>query len=275
MDAQDTSPPDTQDADKGRAGIQSIEVGFRLLQVLAAQPRAMMLRDLAAAAEMNPAKAHRYLVSFGRLGLVAQDPISGRYDLGAFSLQLGLAGLNRLDPIKKARPMLSALCDEIDQTVGIAVWGNRGPTIVHWEESGQPVTVNLRLGDVMPLLNSATGRLFAAYLPKSHTQALLKQELAQHRATENPAIPANLKAYETMLEDVRKHQGARIEGGLLPGIVAFSLPVFDASGALCMALIALGSQGVMDDRWGGRVEAPLRQRAAQISAELGYTVTAA
>jgi DNA-binding IclR family transcriptional regulator len=32
-----------------------------------------MLRDLAAAAGMSAAKAHRYLVSFQRLGLVVQD----------------------------------------------------------------------------------------------------------------------------------------------------------------------------------------------------------
>ncbi|OPX53822.1 IclR family transcriptional regulator, partial [Oceanospirillum multiglobuliferum] len=68
--------------EKVRSGIQSIEVGFRLLEVLTNEPRAMMLRDLAKLAQMSPAKAHRYLVSFQRLGVVAQDPVSGRYELG-------------------------------------------------------------------------------------------------------------------------------------------------------------------------------------------------
>ena len=53
--------------EKSRSGIQSIEVGFRLLDVLTNEPRAMMLRDLAQRAGMSPAKAHRYLVSFLRL----------------------------------------------------------------------------------------------------------------------------------------------------------------------------------------------------------------
>src|SRR6185437_3015681 len=57
--------------EKLRSGIQSIEVGFRLLDVLTREPRAMMLRDLAQRAGMSPAKAHRYLVSFLRLGVVA------------------------------------------------------------------------------------------------------------------------------------------------------------------------------------------------------------
>lgn len=73
--------PDCADGgeEKQRLGIQSIEVGFRLLDVLTNEPRAMMLRDLAQRAGMTPAKAHRYLVSFLRLGVVAQDPLSGRY----------------------------------------------------------------------------------------------------------------------------------------------------------------------------------------------------
>ena len=91
------------DDSKLRSGIQSIEVGFKLLQAPALSPRAMMLRDLAAAADMNPAKAH-CTVSFQRLGTVAQDPVSGRYDLGPFALQLGLAGLNRLDPVRRRAP---------------------------------------------------------------------------------------------------------------------------------------------------------------------------
>ena len=76
-----------------RQGIQSIEVGFRLLSVLAATNRPMMLRDIAKGAAMPAAKAHRYMVSFLRVGIVEQDVGSGRYDLGAYALELGLSGL--------------------------------------------------------------------------------------------------------------------------------------------------------------------------------------
>ena len=45
---------------KDRQGIQSIEVGGKLLQALAANGRAMMLRDLAKAAGM-PAANHDHI----------------------------------------------------------------------------------------------------------------------------------------------------------------------------------------------------------------------
>jgi DNA-binding IclR family transcriptional regulator len=187
-DAEPADPLDSTDDDatlageeKLRSGIQSIEVGFRLLDVLTHEPRAMMLRDLAHRAGMSPAKAHRYLVSFLRLGVVAQDPLSGRYELGGFALQLGLARLARVDGVKLARIALAELRDRLDLTVGIAVWGNQGPTVVHWMESSHPAKASLKLGDVMPLLGSATGLLFAAYLPPGKTAAMIERELADTR----------------------------------------------------------------------------------------------
>src|SRR5579859_529840 len=125
-DAGDQHDQSEGSEEKLRSGIQSIEVGFRLLDVLTHEPRAMMLRDLAQRAGMSPAKAHRYLVSFLRLGVVAQDPLSGRYELGGFALQLGLARLARVDAVKLARIALAELRDRLDLTVGIAVWGNQG-----------------------------------------------------------------------------------------------------------------------------------------------------
>ena len=71
---------------KEQRGIQSIDVGGRLLQALTRSDGAMMLKDLAEAADMPPAKAHAYLVSFCKLGLMEQDAVTGRYDLGPLAL---------------------------------------------------------------------------------------------------------------------------------------------------------------------------------------------
>ena len=43
--------------------------------------------------------------------------------------------LARLDSVKLARQRLVPLMEQIGQTLALAVWGNHGPTIVHWEQS--------------------------------------------------------------------------------------------------------------------------------------------
>ncbi|WP_322103705.1 IclR family transcriptional regulator [Paraburkholderia sp. J41] len=260
--------------EKLRSGIQSIEVGFRLLEVLTNEPRAMMLRDLAQRAGMSPAKAHRYLVSFMRLGMVAQDALSGRYELGGFALQLGLARLARVDGVKLARLALTELRDALDITVGIAVWGNQGPTVVHWLESSHPAKAALKLGDVMPMLSSATGLLFAAYLPRSKTAPMIERELAGAQHYSYGSTPRTPAALERALDDVRAHGAARVEGMLLPTIHAFCTPVFDASGDLALGLIALGHEGAFDIEWNGAVDTALRECAQKLSYELGYSAAA-
>ena len=256
--------------EKTRAGIQSIEVGFALVDALARANGPLMLRDLAAAAGMSAAKAHRYLVSFQRLGLVSQDAASTRYDLGPAALRLGLAAITRLDAVKLARERLPRLTQDIGHTLAIAVWGNHGPTIVHWEESPQSTTVNLRLGDVMPLLSSATGRCFAAYASRDVIAPLLRIELARARQLGRTDLPRNQTELGRVLKDVRAQGMAGVVGTLLPGVAGFCMPVFDFDGHLVLGLTAKGPVATFDVRSDGVVATVLRQAARQLSLELGY-----
>jgi DNA-binding IclR family transcriptional regulator len=251
-------------------GIQSLEVAGRLLHALLRSGQPMMLRDLAAAAAMPAAKAHRYLVSFQRIGLVEQDPVTGRYDLGAGALELGLAALGRIDPIRLATPLVSQLTAELDATVALAVWGTRGPTIVRWEDSARDINVHLRAGAVMPLLSSATGRAFAAWMPDATLAPILAPELERARRAERHDVPATRDAFERMRADIRRHGIARVKGQLLPGIHALSAPVFDHRGAMVLALTALGHAGAFDADWDGATARQLQAAAAGLSHRLGW-----
>ncbi len=257
--------------DKTRAGIQSVEVGHALLEALARARGPLMLRDLAAAAGMSAAKAHRYLVSFQRLGLVSQDAATTRYDLGPAALRLGLAAITRLDAVKLARERLPALMPQISHTLALAVWGNHGPTIVHWEESPEAVTVNLRLGDVMPLLSSATGRCFIAHVSREAIAPLLRSEMARARQLGRDDLPRNQAELATLVREVRARGMARVVDTLLPGVAGFCAPVFDFDGHLVLGLVALGSTATFDTAWDGRVATALGQAARQLSHELGHT----
>ena len=254
---------------KPQRGIQSIEVGGRLLFALVKHGQPLALRDLAHQAGMAASKAHRYLVSFGKLGLVKQDPASGAYELGHLALQLGLASLQRLDPLREAYPETVALAAKTGQTVAIAVRGNLGPTVVRIEESGQPLHVNMRPGTVMSLINTATGQVFAAFLPPRMIEKMMDDEsvrLAGVTANDAPSA----KRLEALLTEVRRRGLARAVGHPIPGINALSAPVFDANGNLVLAMTALGPAGVFDPAWDGEIASALRASAAAVSRRLGH-----
>lgn len=276
----DTEP--SEDAEPLRAGIQSVEVGFELLEALSQAPGALMLRDLAAAAGMSAAKAHRYLVSFQRMGLVMQDPVSTRYDLGPAALRIGLASLSRIDAVKLARERIDGLLAETGHTLAIAVWGNQGPTMVHWTEAPQTVPVTLRLGDVMPLLTSATGRCFAAFMGTEGRDAqriapMVRDELARLKKLplngDLPLVdvPRSPQDVQALLDDTRRRGISRVVHSLLPGVGGFCAPVLDAQGRLALGLVVLGSVATLDTDWQGIPATALLRCARQLSADLGHS----
>src|SRR4051812_2104793 len=83
----------------GRQGIQSVELAMTVLQALEQGLGPMSLTQIGAAAGMAPSKAHRYLVSLGRVGLVAQSQRSGLYDLGPSMRRLGIESLRRTNEV--------------------------------------------------------------------------------------------------------------------------------------------------------------------------------
>jgi len=238
-------------------GIQSIEVGGALLRALAHHGRPLALKDLAAEAGMAPAKAHPYLVSFGKLGLIEQDAASGRYGLGPLAMQLGLISLQALNPLALATPVIERLAATCAHTVAIGVWGDRGATIVRVAEAPTPVHVSMRHGTVMSLTRTASGRLFAAWLPQAQTRTLLKREKP------GPGFAA-------VLDAVRREGYAHVEDVLLPGISALAAPVFDGSGALVLSLTAIGPTPVFDGRPGGELALSVVGAAKELSARLGF-----
>lgn len=246
-----------------------MEVGFALLRALCSSPDALMLRDLSQAAGMSAAKAHRYLVSFQRLGLVVQDGDTARYALGPAALQLGLSALARLDGVKLARQAMAQFQAAHGLTVAVAVWGNHGPTMVHWSEAAQAVTVNLRLGDVMPLLGSATGRCFCAFLPRSATAALLAEALAESSNSGRTDLPLTETEVATLFEAVRQDGLARVVDTLVPGIAGFAAPVFDADGHVVLAVVALGSVARVRAANADVLAQALRSTASELSQTLG------
>lgn len=255
------------DESDGKHGVQSLEIGMSILRAMVDGQRSMMLKEIAAAADMPASKAHRYLVSLIRAGLVEQDPMSSRYDLGAFAMNIGLVALDRLDRVRLGLSTIAEMRDEINQTTALAVWGDRGPVTVRWERPRRPITVNVITGTVLDLLSSATGRVFAAWMPKKIVAPLIA---AEQKAADVPPELKTKAGVEAMLADIRAKGFATTEGfHRVPGVEAVAAPVFNFKNEVSMAVVVVGVQGMFDTRVEGDVVACLKRHAAALSLRLG------
>jgi len=259
------------------AGVQAVETGVRVLAALIELGPTPMLKTIAEHAAMPPPKAHRYLASFCRSGLVDRNPMTGGYRLGPLAVRLGLAALRHLDVVDVATPALAELRDETGFGTGLAVWGNYGPTFVRFEETNDVVIISVRAGSVMPILSAATGRVFGAYMPRSLIDPFVDQELAGRTPTSAAVAQAGAgrrkkmtrREVDAMFESVRKRGMAHVIGDMNRGIHALAAPIFDHAGALAGSIAVMGGAGLFDASFDGPNARALKAKAAEVSRRMG------
>ena len=248
------------------APVQSVTIAMRILKALAEGGGLMALKDLAAATGMPRGKVHQYLTSLRASDVVAQESEGGRYQIGPAAVTIGLVGLARLGPIRQVHEKLRELRDRVNETVTAAIWGEMGPTIIAIEESDHLVTMNVRIGSVLPLLTTAIGRTFLAYLAPGLTRRFVSGERRRDATGASPT-DAELNG---MIKEIRARRLSRARSALLAGVDAVAAPVFDYRGHLIAVICAVGRTETKPTRWEGPVVRALAEAANELSRQLGY-----
>jgi DNA-binding IclR family transcriptional regulator len=265
-----------RDDDWSQRRIQSIEVGFQVIRAMEAADGPLPLRDVAAIAGMPPSKVHLYLVSFIREGLVRQDPHTGHYGLGSFAIQLGHSAIRQLDVVALSRDELQALQEATSFATYLSVWGNRGPGIVSKVDGQRQGSLTVRLGYVLPLYASATGRVFLAYLNRSETAQLLAEELAAIRTGDETwpgaaDLPENPEAIADQLDLIRQQGFATSRNNINANFAAMAAPIFDHTGRVIAAATVLGSEKAMSGAKARSISKLLLEATLRLSTRMGYS----
>lgn len=250
------------DAAPRRQKVQAAEVGTDILTALAELAPATSLSRLAEHVDMPASKVHRYLQALMASGFAEQDPLTNHYGLGRAALFVGLAALGRLDVVRLATPHLAQLRDELNETCFLAVWGNRGPAVVHVEQAVRAVTLVTQVGSVLPLLGSSTGLVFNAFLPNAETAELRDNELKR------PGAPSAEALLETMRELQRTHIQP-VHGLLMAGVNALSAPLFSHGQRLAGVITVVGTEPGFTAEPDGEAAKRLLDASRAISARLG------
>jgi len=248
---------------KASRGVQSIEISGRILAIMAEAARPLMLRDIANAVGVPPGRAHPYLVSLRKIGLVEQDAHAGLYELGPAALQLALAHVDSREPHRTVWRALPDIAAEIGFGVTMSIWCNLGPIILRTAEvPNQPFT-NLRAGSLYSVITTATGRLFAAFKTAAEVEAVVERQKIQ--VPPNGLEPElDQKAYQKMLHEARLHQASVTTGHPAPGISAVSVPIFN-QGRMVAAITAIGPTQIFDVSEGSEVRAKISAIASRYS----------
>lgn len=220
--------------EKRSGTIQSISIAARFLNALASAPGPLPLSTLSRETETGMSTAHRYLQSLIKEGLAVQDRGSGLYDLGPMALNIGISAVKRIEPVEIAARYMKTLAQTVAASGGVAIWTDRGPTLVRWYRSADYSINSLGLGDVLPLDNTACGLMFQAFLPAETVEKARRLQPAHFRG---PTVA------RSRLEEIREYCWVEMTSHLLSGVTGQAAPVFDAQRELVCVMTTVADLG--------------------------------
>jgi len=110
--------------------------------------------------------------------------------------------------------------------------------------------------------------VFAAYVSAAQIDAALIATAPD--AKSRSASKRALAELAGELANARQRGLARAQGNPVPGVNAFSAPVFDYSGEIALALTALGPAAEFDSTWTSPIAKEVQVTARAISQRLGF-----
>lgn len=243
--------------------IQVLERTFSLLDMLAAQPDPVSLKDISERTGLHPSTAHRILNDLA-IGRFVDRPAAGTYRLGMRLLELGNLVKARLDVREAALGPMRELHKVTHQPVNLSM--RQGDEIVYIERtyserSGMQVV--RAVGGRAPLHLTSVGKLFLAHDDPARVRAYATRTgLTGH--TRNSIT--DLARLERELAGVRSSGVARDDEELELGVRCMAAGVFDDQGKLLAGLSVSAPADRLEESWLERVKGT----AAQISGALGY-----
>lgn len=254
-------------------GNSTLVIGASLLGVVSTFDGPTTLTRIAAKGGMSPSRAYRYLRALADSGLVEQDSISGRYDLGPELLRLGLAAISRIDPVRLAIAALPDLSERSGLVSTLSVWGSHGPTVIRCEHATLSTPIRIREGIVLTLLTTAAGNLFLAHEAAQLTAPLLARELPEWNAARSAREAMTVERIAVLKDEIRKRGITRAIGERTPLHANIAAPVFGRDGRIALALTLIGVRGSYDTSYTGEAARILKEVARGLSHKLGADIS--
>lgn len=247
--------------------IRAVDRAIRILAVLAEHDDPQTLAAIARASDLNPASALRMLRTLHAQHLVQLTADGDRYLLGFRILEFSQALLRQLDIVSLARPIITAVRDEWEETTGIGM--RTGDFWVHVVEVESALAIRRvsSLSERLPLYAGSTGKVFLAAMGSDELEDYLRRTALVPLSATTPTNPQALRD-EVFAVREQGYAVSRNERG--EGAAGIAAPIYSHSGRVVAALTISGPvTRFSGERFETCIDTVVRA-ATQLSKALGY-----
>jgi DNA-binding IclR family transcriptional regulator len=183
----------------------------------------MKLPEIAKALGLSRPTAYQRLLTLIEAGWAEQDE-ELRYRISMHACRAGAAALEHADLGHRMQPVLEALVHQVKETASVAVLDRGLPCIVSRVDSESLLRAEQKIGTVLSLDGSASGRVLSAFADEA--------TLARLREGDEPV------ASDEVLSAIRADGYALSSGYTRSGVIAIAAPIFDIQ-RKCVATLSL------------------------------------
>lgn len=246
--------------------VVGIQRALIILKQMAASQNGSGVRELARDLGYSPAVVQKCLQALVSQEFATQDPVTQHYHLGPAALQVGLAGLGKLEIRRVARPCLEALAQNTGETALLGV--SYGHTAIYVDKVLSPAEIraDAMVGARRPFNCTAVGKALLAYMPDEELDRLAA-EGALVRAT--PRSITDLAALRLELARIRERGLAVDYEEFMAGVMCMAAPIRNHDGHIVGALSISGPAPRVQARQ-HELEPVVIAAARDLSASMGY-----
>jgi IclR family transcriptional regulator, KDG regulon repressor len=246
--------------------LSSVTSALLVLKVFSHGEPELGISSIAQRLGLAKSTVHRLAVTLAGEGFLEQNPQNGRYRLGLSLFSLGALVRQRMDVSHQALSLLTALRDQTQETVHLAILDETSIMYLHNMESAQAIGTRSYIGTRKPAFCTSEGRVLLAFNAPELTLAVLKEDLVQR----TPKTTTDVKKLRQMLEEVRHNGYATDDEESESGMRSVAAPIRDISGNAIAAVGLAGPIQRLTKKELRRLVPQVVSTAAGISARMGY-----
>lgn len=242
--------------------VAALARGLEVLACFRSGDGSLSNQEIAQRCELPKSTVSRLTSTLTRLGYIAVDENTGKYQLGIATLALGVGMLAKLNIRQVARPLMQEVADFAQASVSLAVRDRLSMLYIENCRSRAALTLSLDVGSRVPIASSAIGRAYLAQADVSERSEIIER-ISELDPQTGDAI---IQGLEQALKDHERHGCATSIGEWNPNVNAVAIGLQLGSRFPAMALNCGGPAFQLSPEFLLEEVAPkLRKMAQQLS----------
>jgi DNA-binding IclR family transcriptional regulator len=248
--------------------VQNVDLAFDILFYIARKQSAK-LKDLEEKFNLSPTTLEKILETLIIRGYLDFNKRKKLFSLGIKNFELGHSYLSHSEIRKQAKPFMQKLAEEFQENVYLSARSGFEIVYIDVYEVTRNVLVKSRVGRLLPMYASASGKVHLAFMEKEDLEEFFR-EVELKKFTENTITDKNILLKE--LEEVRKNGYAVDNEEWEKEVRCLSVPVRDYTGDVVAALtLSAPSFRLSFNLIHGKMKDVFLKASEELSEKLGYS----